>query len=131
MTPYVEALRRRDPAAWDAFYRQHLRDIYGFLFRLVHRDVSATDDLFQETWLEAIDAIEQYEPARGELRGWLFGIARRRAALYWRRRLGRLPIALNENDELAAANGALLPADAMQELERAAAVQAALLALSE
>src|SRR5439155_366364 len=80
--------------------------------------------------LEAIDAIEQYEPARGELRAWLFGIARRRVALYWRRRLSRQAAALDESWELAV-DGALLPNDAMQELERAEAVQAALLVLSD
>ena len=131
MTPFIEALRRRDSAAWDIFYREHLRDIYGFLFRLVRGDRPAAEDLFQETWLQAIDAIEQYEPERGELRGWLFGIARRRVALYWRRTLGRQSATLDESFQHAAADGALLPDDALQELERAEAVQAALLVLSD
>src|SRR5438105_3853570 len=130
MTPSFEALRRRDSTAWDAFYRQHVGEVYGFLARLAAGDRPAADDLFQETWLEAIDAIEQYDPARGELRAWLFGIARRRVALYWRRRLGRRESVEQEAGEQAA-DEALLPDHAMQELERAEAVQAALLLLPE
>jgi RNA polymerase sigma-70 factor, ECF subfamily len=130
MTPSCEALQRRDSAAWDAFYREHVGEVYGFLFRLAAGDRQAADDLFQETWLEAIDAIEQYDPARGQLRAWLFGIARRRAALFWRRRLGRQQAAGDENWQHTA-DGSLLPDEAMQQLERGEAVQAALLLLSE
>src|SRR6266481_6335793 len=125
MTPLFEALRRRDPAAWDEFYHAHLREIYGFLARLVSGDPAAADDLFQETWLEALDAIDQYDPARGELRAWLFGIARRRAALYWRRRLTRPGTIDSDSLEHAASNGALLPDFVMEQVEQAVAVQAA------
>jgi RNA polymerase sigma-70 factor (ECF subfamily) len=129
MTHSVEALRRGDSAAWDAFYREHLREVYGFLFRLVRCERPAADDLFQETWLEALDGIAQFDPQRGELRAWLFGIARRRVALYWRRRLnaGRCE---SEGLAEAASNGAVLPQEAIEQVEQAAAVRAALLVLS-
>jgi RNA polymerase sigma-70 factor (ECF subfamily) len=130
MTLFVDALQKRDSAAWDAFYTAHLREIYGYLFRVTGGDRAAADDLFQETWIEAIDAIEQYEPERGEPRSWLFGIARRRVALYWRRRLGRTAAVAGERAEDVADEG-LLPGDALQELEQVEAVQAALLVLSE
>jgi len=131
MTPPFEALQRRDSVAWDEFYRQHLREIYGFLVRLVSGDRSAADDLFQETWLEALDAIGQYDPSRGELRAWLFGIARRRVALYWRRRLAKQGVVENSYLEDAVCNGAVLPDHAILQIEQAAAVQAALLVLSD
>lgn len=130
MTPSDEALRRRDASAWDELYRRHFGEVYGFLFRLASGDRPAADDLFQETWLEAIDGIEQYDPLRGELRAWLFGIARRQAALYWRRRLGRQQVVGTESWQHTA-DGALLPDEAMEQLERGEAVQAALLLLSE
>src|SRR5436190_15642902 len=89
MTPPFEALQRRDSIAWDEFYRRHVGETYGFLVRLVGGDRAAAEDLFQEVWVEALDGIDQYDPERGELRAWLFGIARRRVALYWRRRLAK------------------------------------------
>jgi len=35
--PY-ELLQNRDAAAWDEFYEQYVRELYGFVFRLVRGD---------------------------------------------------------------------------------------------
>jgi RNA polymerase sigma-70 factor (ECF subfamily) len=125
----VEALRRRDAVAWEEFYREHLREVYGFLFRLVRNDRPAAEDLFQETWLEALDAIGQFDPRRGELRGWLFGIARRRVALYWRRKLATNEVVRHVEPLTLNDKGAILPENIIEQVEQAAVVQAALLAL--
>jgi len=130
MPPSVDALKRGDASAWDTLYREHLRETYGVLFRLAGNDLAAADDLFQETWLEAWDAIDQYDPARGSQRSWLFGIARKRAALYWRRRLSQQGKIISEDVDVST-DGALLPDEVMEQLEQAAAVQAALLVLPE
>ncbi len=131
MTPLFEELQTRDSIAWDDFYRRHVCEIYGFVSRLVSDDRSAADDLFQETWLAALDAIEQYDPNRGDLRAWLFGIARRRVALYWRRRLAKQSVVESADLTEAASSGAILPDEAIVQIEEAAAVQAALLVLPE
>jgi len=131
MKRLYESLQNRDAAAWDEFYEEHVRELYGFVFRLVRGDPQTAADVFQDTWLDAISHIGQFDPKRGELRSWLFGIARRRVALHWRQRLAR-------GDTVAAAraeipvevlDGAVVPDDVIEHLEQAAVVQASLLAL--
>ncbi len=35
MKRLYELLQNRDAAAWDEFYEEHVRELYGFVFRLV------------------------------------------------------------------------------------------------
>jgi len=126
-----ESLQNRDAAAWDEFYEDHVRELYGFVFRLVSGDPQIAADVFQDIWLDAISHIGQFDPKRGELRSWLFGIARRRVALHWRQRLARGSTAAAARAETPVANldGAVVPDDVVELLEQAAVVQASLLAL--
>src|ERR1700677_1518951 len=82
---FLEAIARRDRAAWGALYDAHLHEIYSFVSHLMEGDRSSCEDLNQEVWLQAISCIERFDPQKGELRDWLFGIARRRVALHFRR----------------------------------------------
>ena len=129
--PY-ESLQKRDAAAWDEFYEEHAHELYGFVFRLVRGDPQTAADVFQDTWLDAISHIGQFDPKRGELHSWLFGIARRRVALHWRQRLARSGAARAAGGEIPieVLDGAVVPDDVIEHLEQAAVVQASLLALS-
>jgi RNA polymerase sigma-70 factor (ECF subfamily) len=132
MSVSYERLQQRDAGAWDAFYQEHVHELYGFLLRLVRGNRPAAADLFQDTWLDAIRHIEQFDPQRGELRAWLFGIARRRIALYWRKRAASDAIGMTvQLDHAACANrdGAVLPDDVIEQVEQAAVVRASLLAM--
>ena len=122
---------KRDAAAWDEFYEEHVRELYGFVFRLVRGDPQTAADVFQDTWLDAISHIGQFDPKRGELHWWLFGIARRRVALHWRQRLARGGTAAAARAEIPVEvlDGAVVPDDVIEHLEQAAVVQASLLAL--
>jgi RNA polymerase sigma-70 factor (ECF subfamily) len=126
-----ESLQRRDAAAWDEVYEEHVRELYGFVFRLVRGDPQAAADLFQDTWLDALGHVGQFDPKRGELRCWLFGIARRRVALHWRQRLAHGGTAAVAGAEIPVEvlDGAVVPYDVIEHLEQAAVVQASLLAL--
>jgi RNA polymerase sigma-70 factor, ECF subfamily len=126
-----ELLQERDAAAWDEVYEEHVREIYGFVFRLVRDDPQTAADVFQDTWLDAISHIGQFDPKRGELRSWLFGIARRRVALHWRQRLARNGTAAALGAEIPpeVLDGAVVPDDVIEHLEQAAVVQASLLEL--
>jgi len=62
-------------------------------------------DIVQETFLAAARSARTFDPARGSLWGWLSGIARRQAALHFRRKQTR-PEAKGES-ELRDATGAL------------------------
>ena len=131
MKSLYELLQNRDAAAWDEFYEAHVRELYGFVFRLVRGDRQAAADVFQDIWLDAISHIGQFDPKRGELRSWLFGIARRRVAQHWRQRLARsgTGAAAREEIPLELLDGAVVPDDVIEHLEQAAVVRASLLAL--
>ena len=131
MSSLRDPIQRRDATAWDKLYQEHFHELYGFVFRLLRGDHAATEDVFQNVWLGAIHHIDQFDPDRGELRAWLFGIARQKVALYWRRRT-----ASNEMFATARVDGAtegaddaILPDDLIEQLERSAVVRASLLAM--
>jgi RNA polymerase sigma-70 factor, ECF subfamily len=76
-----------DPEIFEAFYREHVEGVQGFIARRVgDRDRAA--DLTAEVFLAAIGAAHRYRPARGAPKPWLYGIARTVVAID-RRRLGR------------------------------------------
>ena len=130
----IAVLRRHDGPAWGDVVDRHLGEVYGFVFHLLGGDRAAAEELNQEVWLEAVDGIERCDPARGSFRNWLLGIARRRVALYYRRRASpggqvRSGDPIEEMAEFE--QNAILPEAAMEQLEQAAAVRAALLLLPD
>ncbi len=131
MKNLYESLQNRDAAAWDELYDEHAPELYGFVFRLVRGDPQTAGDVFQDTWLDAIRHIGQFDPKRGELRSWLYGITRRRIALHWRQQQTRRGASAAARDEidLESFGGAIVPDDVLEHLEQAAVVQASLLAL--
>jgi len=64
----------RDPAALDAFYREHVVALTGFFARRAATPAEVAD-LVADTFCAAIVAADRYDPRRGSPRAWLFGIA--------------------------------------------------------
>ena len=64
-----------DPEIFEAFYRQHVEGVQGFVARRVG-DPEHAADLTAEVFLAAIGAAQRYRPARGAPKAWLYGIAR-------------------------------------------------------
>ncbi len=76
-----------DPQAWSHFYRLYAPMVRNFARRLGLNDADA-DDATQEVLLLAHDALGRgvYDPKKGRFRGWLYGIARKRALMTHRAR---------------------------------------------
>lgn len=130
----ITVLKGRERSAWSAAIDRHLHEVYGFVFHLVGGNRAVAEDLSQETWLEAIDGIDQCDATRGSFRNWLFGIARRRVALYYRRRmLGGDPTPQDDLFERAAelAGTSILPENVLEQVEETSVVRAAMLTLSD
>jgi RNA polymerase sigma-70 factor, ECF subfamily len=130
----ITALKQRDRSAWSAAVDRHLHEVYGFVFHLVGSDRAVAEDLNQEAWLEAMNGIDQCDATRGSFRNWLFGIARRRVALYYRRRaLAGTATSFNGQFEESAEWGeiSVLPEDVLEQVEQRAVVRAAVLVLPD
>jgi RNA polymerase sigma-70 factor (ECF subfamily) len=69
------ALTPSVPDAFDVFFVRHNQAIVSFLWRQTGSQELAFD-LTSETFAVALESVARYDPARGEARGWLFGIAK-------------------------------------------------------
>lgn len=130
----IRALKERDCSVWSAAVDRHFHEVYGFVFHLAGGDRAVAEDLNQETWLEALDGIEQCDATRGSFRNWLFGIARRRVALYYRRRAlagNRTSLADQFGEAAKLGDISVLPEDVLEQVERISAVRAAILLLPD
>jgi len=74
---------------FETFARTHYADVLAFLLART-RNPETARDLAQETFLQAHRSRQGFDPARGGLREWLFGIARNVSA-HAARRAAALP----------------------------------------
>lgn len=79
-----ESIRRRDARAFDDLYQQSYASLFRFIRQLVGCE-SAAQDVTQEIFLRLWQNPNGFEPDKGSLRGYLFGIARNRCLEWWRR----------------------------------------------
>jgi RNA polymerase sigma-70 factor, ECF subfamily len=79
-----ELILAGDSAAFDAFYREHAPRLQEFLRYLVGSR-QAAEDVMQETFAQIWQRPNGFQSSRGTLRGYLYGIGRKRAAEWWRK----------------------------------------------
>lgn len=66
--------------AFEQLYARHEKPLYRFVRRLLGQAAGTqADEVFQDTWLRAIQAREQWQPQGARFRTWLFTIAQHRA----------------------------------------------------
>ncbi|MBO5959359.1 MAG: sigma-70 family RNA polymerase sigma factor [Lentisphaeria bacterium] len=70
----IRAYLYGDPAAFDLLYERYRRPLYGYLKNLLRGEQANLDDIFQKTWLKAIDNLHRYEN-REKFSAWLMRIA--------------------------------------------------------
>jgi len=75
--------------AWHQLYDAYSEAVWRCVARRVGPHRAAVADIVQETFLAAARAARTFDPARGSLWAWLSGIARRQAALHFRRKQTR------------------------------------------
>ncbi len=74
----------REPGDFLALYDRYFPRVFTY-FRYRFNDPALCDDLCAQTFLQALEHIDQFIPERGPLVGWLFGIARNLANKHLRR----------------------------------------------
>lgn len=80
----MQRYRRGDAAAFDRLYERHKGPLFRYLLNHCG-DSGLAEELYQDTWLKAIRARDQWQAGQG-VRPWLFQIARHRLVDHWRRR---------------------------------------------
>ena len=105
----------RNAKAFEQVYAENVASVRNFL-GIYLRNASTVDDVAQETFLQFWQRPAKFDPSRSTLKTYLLGIARKRAADWWRHhQLATTPaeaIASSEGD-----GSTLLLNDALQQLD--------------
>lgn len=81
----VSGLQRGERQAWQKLYEAYAEPVWRNISRLVGNDSTVVADIIQETFLAAARSARNFDPSRGSLRVWLWTIAKRQIALYYRK----------------------------------------------
>lgn len=100
-------LRQGKVEAWRALYEAYAEQVWRAVARLLGPGSTDVADVVQETFLAAARSAAGYDPARGSLWVWLWGITRNQVALHYRKQ-GRLDRVRRAGDWLASGDGTLL-----------------------
>jgi RNA polymerase sigma-70 factor (ECF subfamily) len=114
-------LRAGDERAFEALYSRHMPPVYRYALRMTGSEADA-DDVVQESFLVLLRHARGYDPEQGELRSYLYGVARRMIL----HRLPAEPAIEIEEAETAAVDD---PLDQIEQAQRVALLRAAVAAL--
>ncbi len=78
-------LSLRDPARFGAIFDRYFAEIHGYAAKRAGREVA--DDIAAETFLTAFCARRRFDPGRGTVKAWLYGIVTNHLSAYRRREL--------------------------------------------
>lgn len=73
---------RQDADAFDTLYRRYVTQVYRYCYARTNLETEA-EDLTAQVFLAALESIDRFQ-ARGSFAAWLFGIASRKCADYYR-----------------------------------------------
>jgi len=118
----VDHARRGDEDAFARIYGAHQGAIYRYALHMC--GAGAADDVVQETFLALLRQPDRFDPARGTLVAYLFGIARH--VLLKRLSIARAESAFDDEEELSAAVDTASAFDALSRAETIDRVRAAI-----
>ena len=81
----AKGLQQGDRPAWQKLYQAYAEPVWRNISRLVGGDSTVVADIVQETFLAAARCAKDFDTHRGSLWIWLWTIARRQVALYYRK----------------------------------------------
>ncbi len=81
----AQGLQQGDRQAWLQLYEAYAEPVWRNISRLVGGDSTIVADIVQETFLATARSARNFRPDRGTLWVWLWTIAKRQVALYYRK----------------------------------------------
>jgi RNA polymerase sigma-70 factor (ECF subfamily) len=129
----AKRLKSGEPAAVVEFYNAYFDRIYLLVFNQVSRDGDATQDIVQETFLAALKSAGKFH-GRSKLSTWLYSIANRKVADFYRRQKREAKYKTEHQSRYAleadpTSDGDLLALNTLESEEAREAVQKVLLSL--
>ncbi len=88
-----------DRSAFDALYRRYVTQVYRYCYVRVN-DVAEAEDLTTQTFIAALESIASFR-GNGAFAAWLFGIARRKCADFYRKAYAHPNTALDMAEQRA------------------------------
>ncbi|HUR54334.1 MAG TPA: sigma factor, partial [Gemmataceae bacterium] len=82
----ARGLRDGNPDAWRALYDAFAERVWRSVARVLGPNAADVADVVQETMLAAARSARGYDPSKGDLWNWVWGIARLQVALHFRKR---------------------------------------------
>lgn len=96
----MRAYAAGDSAAFERLYARHQAALYRFVRRLLGQAAGAqADEVFQDTWLRAIQARHGWQPQGAAFRTWLFTLAHHRAVDCLRKSGREVPLHDDHDEE--------------------------------
>ena len=84
-TEIAKGLQQGNRDAWLRLYDLYAEKLWSNVARLMAHDPASVPDVVQETLLSAARSAKNFNPSRGSLWTWLWAIAKRQIALYYRK----------------------------------------------
>jgi RNA polymerase sigma-70 factor (ECF subfamily) len=84
-TELVEKLKQGDPDAVEQMYNANIDRVYSLVFNQVDKDHEVAQEIVQETFIAAVKAVKFFQ-VRSSISTWLYSIANRKVADYYRRK---------------------------------------------
>jgi len=84
-TEIAEGLQQGNRDAWLRLYDLYAEKLWCNIARLMAHDPASVPDVVQETLLSAARSAKNFNPSRGSVWTWLWAIAKRQIALYYRK----------------------------------------------
>lgn len=81
----AKGLQEGNRHAWLQLYEAYAEPVWKNIARLMGGDSAAVSDVVQETFLVAARSAKNFDPDRGSFWAWLWTIANRKVALYYRK----------------------------------------------
>ena len=127
----LRQLAKGNESAFAALYERYQGSIYRFVLHMSGSSAAA-EEITQEVFMAVIDKPKSYDPAKGTVAGYLFGIARNLMRRSMQRSAHDVPLIEDSAEE--GANGLSEEMDLLEEMHQAESLKAlgkAVLALPE
>lgn len=74
----MRAIAKGDDDALEIFYNTYFSKLYRYAYYRVGRDHQHTEEVVNDTFMEAITKADQYDPDRGSVESWIITLSRNR-----------------------------------------------------